>query len=240
MVWTRPTSVPLPTIWHEFQAPDVGNTDNLVSYRVQDLTPDRYEDMVRHFLNHYLGEEPECVSKGISTDALARQEMTQYWRRCFSRNLTLVCYKEESRQIVGGNILDVRTVQREADVMKVESEKLNGIFISNEFLTDTVDLFGRYGVQEYLTDYGMAVHREYRGKGICREMLRARIPLCKTFGLRLTSTNFTNLGAQAVAAKLGYRCDLEMSYDELAKRGPLFSYPGISAKSTKVMSLVID
>ncbi|XP_058838189.1 uncharacterized protein LOC131693930 [Topomyia yanbarensis] len=236
MTWERPTTIPYPMVWHEFQGPDLGNTDNLVTYRVQDLTPNRFDDMVQHFLDHYLDEEPECVAKGISGDALAKREIIEYWRWCFGRRLTLVCYKDGSREIVGGNLLNVRTAARE-DVRKVESEKLNGIFTSNEYLTDTFDVFGHYGVDKYCTAYGMAVRREYRGMGICREMLLARIPMCKAFGLALTSTNFTSAGAQAAAAKAGFRNDFEISYDDLAKLG--YTFPNITSRSTKVMSLII-
>ncbi|XP_058458459.1 uncharacterized protein LOC131435019 [Malaya genurostris] len=238
MLWERPAEIPFPTVWHEFQGPDVGDTDNLVSYRVEDLTPNRFDDIVEHFLDHFLTAEPEYVAKGVPGDELARREIVDFWRWCFARRLTLVCYKEASRTIIGGILLNVKMKEGQ-NARMVESEKLKGIFASNEYLTDTFDVFGNYGVSEYLTACGMAVHRNYHGTGICGEMLRAQIPICKALGLKVISTNFTGTETQAVAAKVGFRSDLEMSYDELAKLNPLFTFPRIASRSTKVMSLVI-
>lgn len=80
----------------------------------------------------------------------------------------------------------------------------------NEYMTDTVNLFERYGVDKYLTAYGLSVNSRYRGRGIATEILKARRPICRAFGLRLTSTNFTAIGSQIPAAKVGFKTDLEM------------------------------
>ena len=60
-----------------------------------------------------------------------------------------------------------------------------------EYCSDQANLYEKYGVERYLAGYGLAVNRDYRGRGIATEMLKARVPLLKALGLTLTSTAFT-------------------------------------------------
>lgn len=61
--WRRPDNIPFPKVWSTFQAKDL-NSDNLVEYRVEDLSPDRFEDGIKHMTDFYLKYEPMCSSTG--------------------------------------------------------------------------------------------------------------------------------------------------------------------------------
>lgn len=64
--WKRNTDSKFPRIWLKFMAKDL-NSDELVEYRVEDLTEDRYEDAVAHMINYFIRDEPICKSKSNKT-----------------------------------------------------------------------------------------------------------------------------------------------------------------------------
>ncbi|XP_058822547.1 uncharacterized protein LOC131684046 [Topomyia yanbarensis] len=238
MGWTRPEEPAFPTVWYTFQAKDV-DSDQLVTYRVEDLTEDRYDDMINHFMENFLDDEPLCQNKQLSQDELSLAEIIGFWQWCFNEKTTIVCYKEGSDEIVGANLLHVKCGEKLAD-LELKSEQMRDLIKTNEYMTDQFNIGERYGVDRYLTAYGLAINRRYRGRGIATAMLKARVPLCRAFGLKLTSTNFTAIGSQLAAAKAGFETNLEVTYDDFAKMGPRYSFPGIQSKSLKLMSLKIE
>lgn len=110
MGWQRPSEPAIPTVWYTFQAPDPDNGDQLANYRVEDLTEDRYEDTIRHYTNNFVDDEPLCENKQLSQDEQSLAEITFFWRWCFEKRMTIVCYKEGSNEIVGANLLNVKHV----------------------------------------------------------------------------------------------------------------------------------
>lgn len=64
--------------------------------------------------------------------------------------------------------------------------------------------FKHYNVDKYLVAYGLCVDTNYRARGIATEMLKARVPLLKSLGLKITTTAFTGIGSQKAAEKAGY------------------------------------
>lgn len=54
--WTRPTTIPFPYIWHRFQAKS--STGKSINARIEDLTPDRHDEVWTFFVQHYFHDEP--------------------------------------------------------------------------------------------------------------------------------------------------------------------------------------
>uniref|UniRef100_A0A182J1P0 N-acetyltransferase domain-containing protein n=1 Tax=Anopheles atroparvus TaxID=41427 RepID=A0A182J1P0_ANOAO len=242
MPWERPASVPYPNVWWTFDAPDPDRDDGgLTTYRVEDLTEDRYDDAVKLYTENFLDDEPLCQYNRIRHTPVAYEEVVGFWMHCFSERMTVVCYKEGSKEMVGANLLAVKEINNSVDISKlIRSAGMQKLIAVNEYMTETVNLFERYGVDKYLTAYGLSVNNRYRGRGIATEILKARVPICRAFGLRLTSTNFTAIGSQIPATKIGFKTDLEMRYDEFVKVNPTYTFDGIKGTSIKLMSLVIE
>ncbi|KAL9693706.1 hypothetical protein quinque_012991 [Culex quinquefasciatus] len=238
MVWSRPDQPPIPTIYHTFRAKDV-DSDQLVTYRVQDFTEDRHADVIQHYKENFVDDEPLAASRKISSSAVAMAEIVAFWSWCLQQRMTVVCYKEGSDEIVGVNLLHVATPGKHKQ-WKLESEDLWNTFEAHIYVGQQFNVFERFGVDRYLTAYGLAVNRRYRGRGIATELLKARIPMCKAFEIELTATNFTAVGSQLAAAKAGFKTDFEIMYDDFAKMGPKYVFPGIQTKSLKLMSLKIE
>ncbi|XP_052891624.1 uncharacterized protein LOC128299647 [Anopheles moucheti] len=242
MPWERPSNVPYPNVWWTFDAPDPDCADGaLVTYRVEDLTEDRFEDAIKLYTENFLDDEPLCAYGRVRHNPLSYEEVVKFWTYVFAEKMTIVCYKEGSKELVGANLLSVKFANDKTDISDlIKSDSMQKLVAVNEYMTDTVNLFERYGVDRYLTAYGLSVNSRYRGRGIATEILKARRPICRAFGLRLTSTNFTAIGSQIPAAKIGFQTDLEMKYDEFVKVNPTYTFEGIKSKSLKLMSLPIE
>ncbi|EAT34933.1 AAEL012867-PA [Aedes aegypti] len=132
--------------------------------------------------------------------------------------MTLVCYKEGSDEIIGTNLLLVKSINDAKKTITVRSQSTRDIIEIHEYMmTDRFNVFERLRVDRYLTAVGLAINRRYRGLGIATEMLRARIPMCQEFQIPVTVTDFTALGSQRAAEKAGFQVEGEVTYDELAK-----------------------
>lgn len=87
------------------------------------------------------------------------------------------------------------------------------MFESIAYTFEECNIFEKYNVEKFLVAYGLVVNRNYRGRGIATEMLKARIPLMNEIGIEVTSTCFSVIGSQKAAANAGYVEDYVISYD---------------------------
>lgn len=62
--WKRPFSVYYPKVWHTFKAKDV-NSDDIVEYRIEDLTEAKYDDALAMMVEYFCRDEPTCQAYGM-------------------------------------------------------------------------------------------------------------------------------------------------------------------------------
>lgn len=64
--WTRPESVPIPTVWRRFEGKKpLGKNGKIPKFKIQDCTEDLKEAMVNQMVTYYLRDEHMCKSTGI-------------------------------------------------------------------------------------------------------------------------------------------------------------------------------
>lgn len=119
LLWRRPESVPFPQTWLKFQAKDL-DSEKLVEYRVEDLTPDRFEDAIEHMSGDYFRDEPFCRGKNIVGDPSAMDAFKSKWRSLLEQRVSVVCYREGSNEIIGVNILAVYSKNDQEQEPKVK------------------------------------------------------------------------------------------------------------------------
>ncbi|XP_055617019.1 uncharacterized protein LOC129762609 [Toxorhynchites rutilus septentrionalis] len=119
-----------------------------------------------------------------------------------------------------------------------KSSALQMIYKVNVRLAKQAHIFERYGVEHYQSAWGLSVSPDYRGRGIATELLRARIPICKAMGLKISVTNFSNSGSQIPAQRVGFVDEIVVSYKELEEQG--FYFPGVSCEFNRFMSLKVE
>lgn len=119
----------------------------------------------------------------------------------------------------------------------MKDEDASDVFEAIMYTSKQFDVYAAYNVEQYLTAYGLCVNPEYRGRGIATEMLKARVPILKAFGLEVTSTAFTGIGSQVAAKKANYEDVYVISYAEIEQIFPRFDFSKSVTKSFKTMAL---
>jgi len=66
------------------------------------------------------------------------------------------------------------------------------------------DIFNKYKIDKYLSSLGLCVNRDYRGRGIAKKLLMARIRILENLGLTVTATPFSAVGSQRAAKSAGF------------------------------------
>lgn len=104
----RPSNIPYPNVWHRFQLKDP-NSGELVHYRIQDLTSNRYEDAVKHLVQYFLPDETICESRNLANDPQSVADFRDIVRSAImNHKLTVACFREGSDEIVAVNVLFVK------------------------------------------------------------------------------------------------------------------------------------
>lgn len=127
------------------------------------------------------------------------------------QHITLVCFKEGSDEIVGMNVIGVITREEANEVHKCAGTALQVEEAALAVVAKYFKFFEKYQVNEYMSEQGLSVAREYRGRGIGEYILRARFPLGKAIGVEITNTIFTSIASQVIADKVGFEVDFEIT-----------------------------
>lgn len=204
MNFHRPENIPYPRVWHRFEAKDL-ESEKIVNYCVQDLTPEYYESVIELYKANYIPYEIVFKSLNISEDEVSMDELLNTWRTAFKQNVSLVCINEDSHELVGANILIIKESNEPHLEFKGECWKV--IYNVNTFVANSANIFEKYEINYYLSALGLTVDRRYRNRGIATEILQTRIPLCKALGIKITANNFTKYGGK-VASKVGFNTEI--------------------------------
>jgi hypothetical protein len=208
------------TVYHTFRARDL-HSNEFVEYRVQDFPRHRYEEGIQYMVQNFFEHEVMGMTRKIKSDRKAVEGISSFWRKMLPKGFSIACFKENSDDIIAMNVLDVSSIDDPKDESKVkcvlrvekiltffsskfESQNLNDIFGVMSHAQEQFSPFKYYNVDKYLTAYGLCVDTNYRARGIATEMLKARAPLLKSLGLKVTTTAFTGIGSQKAAEKAGY------------------------------------
>ncbi|XP_055310814.1 uncharacterized protein LOC129573785 [Sitodiplosis mosellana] len=240
-IWKRPNTIAFPKVWHTFQARDL-DSDELIEYRIQDLPLDRFDEALEHMNANYNQDEPiaQVLDGGKQTEHLEDYKLA--WRPMAEQKVPLVCFKEGSDEIVGINMLFV--INKDDHFMEkiyghFKSQVTKDIFDLMMILYENFDPFQHYGVDEYLSSFGLSVSRKYRGRSIGDHFLATRKNLCNEFALKLTHTFFTSDFSNHNADKAGFETNVAIKYEDVIKTHPRFNHiKNIKSKAMTLKTMV--
>ncbi|KAL7028453.1 hypothetical protein ACKWTF_005842 [Chironomus riparius] len=236
-MFKRPVNLEFPHVYCIFTAKDRGS-DVMTEYRIQDIPEDRYEEAVDMMANVFLPDEP--LSDKILSNPESVKTLRVTWMRALQQRVSLGCYRNDgSDELVGMNVLEVHTMDDPEDDT-IEDENVLQICALIEYTTKLADIYNKYNVDRYLSAFGLVVDRSYRGCGLAKHLLHARVPLMQYIGLSVTVTSFTGIGSQTAAKNAGYEELYVKSYDELAEISPQFYFTNNRSKMYKVMGLKVS
>lgn len=116
---------------------------------------------------------------------------------------------------------------------------MKSIFSALVYIDSQHDVYKKYGVTEYLTDYGLVTNKNYRNRGIATEFLKARIPILKALNLQVTSTLFTVIGSQKAAIKANYDEVFAIKWEDVGKLFKDFDFTKSNAEYCKILDFKI-
>lgn len=105
--FSRPSSLEYPQIYYKFSAQNE-NSDNEVNYKVQDILEEDFDYAVEILIKHYLPEEPLCLGRNFSEKPEDVEFMGNFYKNLLLMKLSIGCYKEDTNELVGVNIMDVK------------------------------------------------------------------------------------------------------------------------------------
>lgn len=105
--WERPNNIPYPNVWLRFKAKDL-DSDNLVQYRIQDVTEQDFDAVYENMKAFFFHDEPLNFGCRLVDDVLAHKEIYDDWKQVIKQKLSLVCYKEDTNEVVGCSLLRIK------------------------------------------------------------------------------------------------------------------------------------
>lgn len=215
-------------------------------YWIQDVPEEFFDEIVDHLNSGFAMDEPISKYKKGYTDEATKTELRVYQYEMLREKICLACLTKDNQgevKLAGFNMLII-TKNDEDDDDNSESKGWFLPFIISiyDYVDEQRNLFEEFGVDKCLKGTGLYVLPEYRGEGICEQILRARVPLCKDLGIKLISTIFTSTLSQKAAYKAGYKDFYSIDYEDLFKEKPEFYISGIQdhSKSIKILYQLVE
>ncbi|XP_067002741.2 uncharacterized protein [Anabrus simplex] len=239
--WTRPDTVPFPSVWRRFEGKRALEDGKVPNFWVQDVTDDLAEDVVAHMTEFFLRDEPLTSNVKVRDDPVSLREIQSLWREMIKQRVALVALTngDKGPVIAGCNVTGVVYKSDKGKDTQYEGGPMKAVIAALEYICDNVDVFQRYGVNEYMTALGLSVQPAYRGQGIGIELLRARFDLGRAVGLKLTVTVFTAIASQILAHRIGMEVLAEVSYKDYLQDGQVV-FQNMKTPSMKMMAKRIE
>nr|CAD7446021.1 unnamed protein product [Timema bartmani] len=243
--WKRPASARVPTMWRHCEGRRQTPEGNTLRFRIQDVPEDRHEDLLDFMIKYFTPDEPTMKKLKLYEDAEILEFLRGLYGELLTQNLSLVAFLEEDEgeldknvrpRIVGANLLAVAYKNEKFELpenMSETAKKATRFWL--DYIPKKFDSFEHYGVDRYLSAYGLCVLREFRGQGLGLEILKARFDLAKAVGLEVTVTSFTNISSQILAARVGFEEHAEIVYEEYEDEDGVVLFTDMETRSLKIM-----
>uniref|UniRef100_A0A7G3B3Q1 N-acetyltransferase domain-containing protein n=1 Tax=Lutzomyia longipalpis TaxID=7200 RepID=A0A7G3B3Q1_LUTLO len=233
----RSETVTIPQTLMTFKASDP-NSGLCVKYRIERLSEDRFSEVNDLMANVFIKHEVTCASLELFNDP--DFDGRKSWIEVLNKRISLVCFKDGSDEICGFNLLEVLQKDSEKPEIEAKSKNLEDIVKVKNFIHAKADTYNRHGVDKFLHSRGLLIVPKYRGLGLSTKILKARIPLGRALGVKVSGTIFTSDVSQKTAAKAGFVEDFSVLYEDLRNKDPFVDFPNVSTPSMKFMSLTLD
>lgn len=201
--WMRPTNKPFPHVWHRFEI--LTEAGKRLPVRVQDVTPDRHDDLWELFKSDFYPDHSllRSVKTAEDQETMASQQWLVY--ELMKKKMCLVAVLDNDEQrpmILGGQLLYVFSKEDQPFPTLPGTARKKFIQYFNALCVG-LDFFERLNVDKLLKDNGLVVRREFRQLKIASNLLIALENMARTFDIQATEIIFNNIKSQNMAEKYG-------------------------------------
>uniref|UniRef100_A0A0A9WE96 Uncharacterized protein n=1 Tax=Lygus hesperus TaxID=30085 RepID=A0A0A9WE96_LYGHE len=200
-----------------------------IRYIVQTAPPEMEDAVIEHMTKFFLPREPMC-SHRILGDPVSTKTLQELWREAVQGGTTLVALQivdGEEHKLIGANVTPISEKTPAGD-KKFEGDNFNDVLEALIDVAQQGNIYEKYGVDRYMTGYGLSVDADFHGYKIGERILESRRPLCQLLGVGATGTVFTASSSQHIAAKVGFETLAEFEYSTYTVNGkkPFANLPG--------------
>ncbi|CAK9815414.1 Arylalkylamine N-acetyltransferase-like 2 [Anthophora quadrimaculata] len=216
------------------------NEDKPMRFCIQEIPEDMYEDVVEHMCTYFISDEPMCKCINGISDPEYVDGFRQLWRESLKHGLSVAAFAEDSnggkRILAGVNVLTLTFEEDEFDYSAVKSKHGRNLIEALMGLCKKANVFGKYGVDKYMSAFGLSVHPSYRGAALGGQLLKTREDIGREYNISVTSTGFTSPISQKLAERCGFETLVEQNYKEMVDEEGNEMFPGIESKALKIMA----
>ncbi|XP_043515593.1 uncharacterized protein LOC122531612 isoform X2 [Frieseomelitta varia] len=200
-----------PKVWSIVEI-KLKNAEAPIRFTIQEIPEDRYEEAVEHMCKYFIADEPMCKCMTFTEDPNGGKPI-----------------------MAGLNVLTLSFKDEKFNLDDMKSKKGRIVFEAVLDLNKEVNVFEKYGIDKYMTAFGLSVHPSYRGAALGSHLLNARVNIGREYNIPVTITAFTSPISQKLAERCGFETLIEKNYDEYVDEKGNLQFPGITAKSVKLM-----
>lgn len=217
----------------------------MITYRVQDVTPDLHQRLVEYYTTQFLEDETICKHLNWTKDELSVGEYLALMKEALSGGYSLVVIEDngsKQQEIVGAGMYMAKS--------KSDDEYLKGEGKSFRILMALVAALKKHGESAgvakgadsalTVTGIGMWVRRDRRRRGIAEAIIRGVVESCRGKGVPHFSAFYSGTGSQRAAAKAGLQEHLALEYAGILDDNGEPAFLGIPEKYVKVYGIDLD
>ena len=148
------------------------------------------------------------------------EETREIFQEVFQHNLSLALVSSSTREIIGLRVIKLGGKEDfSADFKKIKSEGTRKLFEFDTFKDEYFDVLAHYDVQEAFEFYGLAVHKDFRRKGIGLKLMQAALLFISSMDLGsvLVKGDCDSYYSQCIYERLGFECLAEFMFDDYNK-----------------------
>ncbi|KAK7590900.1 hypothetical protein V9T40_002513 [Parthenolecanium corni] len=215
--WSRPSTIPFPHVWHRFQAKN--STGKSFNIRIEDLTPDRQDEAWKFFLQHYLVDEPIAKTLQIPEDEASIASLEHTCKELLKQNASLIAVLDEpgpNPKLIG---IHVKAVISKGEPLPPPPKTINSLVDKYNYITmysrEGVDVCQELDCDIYYDDFGLCVHKDYRGLKVAENLLEASSTYAIEFKIRGKIVAIVNPFLRRVTEKYGFRLHREIAIKDI-------------------------
>ena len=185
--------------------------------RYEIVREDMYEASLKHTVEHNFPDEPICKSLGITMD----KEAKEMCEGVLKQNMSIALISSKTGEIVGQRVIRIAAKEDMVDIEKFKAEANRKIMTLLKYKNHNFDLWEHYGVQEAFEFFGLAVHKEYRRKGIGMKLMQAAILFIKSMDLGpvLVKGDCDSNYSKCIYERLNFDCLGEIKFEDYKVNG---------------------
>lgn len=116
---------------------------------------------------------------------------------------------------------------------------MKDVFGACNYILNHHNVFEKYKVNAFLTEYGLVTNRIYRNRGIATQFLKARVPILKALNLQVTSNLFTVIGSQKAAINANFDEVFAIKWTDVRNLFKDFDFSKSNAEFCKIFDFKI-